>query len=85
MRSTQSSKATPIPAWQRAEKAIERDRVQQEIDAAIDEWFKLHAHRQIEHLGEHTGRPIQQEATLLSQHLLSWRRCTPGPLRAAIA
>ena len=39
VRSTQSTKAPPIPGWQRAEKAIKHDRVQQEIDEAVDEWF----------------------------------------------
>ena len=39
VRSTQSSKPAPLPAAQRAEKIAERDRVQQEIDSAVDEWF----------------------------------------------
>ena len=39
VRLTQSAKPPPIPAAQRAEKAAERERVQQDIDAAVDEWF----------------------------------------------
>jgi len=32
-------KSTPQPKHQQDEKALERARVQEEIDAAIDEWF----------------------------------------------